>query len=112
MATEVDRRAVATAARTPLSGWFVACGVLLVASLLAAFIVQARQQALLSQTVQGQDDYLVLNLFQLETEYLRLRERWRQTCLEARVEYRFATTVEPPAEVLRAFLFARQRTRR
>ena len=78
MATEVDRRAVAAGARTPLSGWFVACGVLLVASLLAAFIVQARQQALLNQAVQGQDDYLVLNLFQLETEYLRLRERWRQ----------------------------------
>src|SRR4051794_17578871 len=89
MATEVDRRALEQSqavgtppragARTPLSGWFVACGVLLVASLLAAFIVQARQQALLNQAVQGQDDYLVLNLFQLETEYLRLRERWRQS---------------------------------
>ena len=82
MATEGDRRPVGRAtqagARTPLSGWFVACGVLLVASLLAAFIVQARQQALLDQAVQGQDDYLVLNLYQLETEYLRLRERWRQ----------------------------------
>jgi uncharacterized protein (DUF58 family) len=45
-------------------------------------------------------------------ESAALRERWRQTCLEARVEYRFATTAEPPAEVLRAFLFARQRTRK
>jgi uncharacterized protein (DUF58 family) len=45
-------------------------------------------------------------------ESAALRERWRQTCLEARVEYRFLTTAEPPAEVLRAFLFARQRTRR
>jgi len=45
-------------------------------------------------------------------ESAALRERWRQTCLEARVEYRFTTTAEPPAEVLRAFLFARQRTRR
>jgi uncharacterized protein (DUF58 family) len=45
-------------------------------------------------------------------ESAALRERWRQTCLEARVEYRFVTTAEPPAEVLRAFLFARQRTRR
>ncbi|HXU02566.1 MAG TPA: DUF58 domain-containing protein [Polyangia bacterium] len=45
-------------------------------------------------------------------ESAALRERWRQTCLEARVEYRFATTSEPPAEVLRAFLFARQRARR
>src|SRR3954467_14354160 len=41
-----------------------------------------------------------------------LRERGRQPGLEARVEYRFATTAEPPAEVLRAFLFARQRTRK
>jgi len=45
-------------------------------------------------------------------ESAALRERWRQICLEARVEYRFSTTAEPPAEVLRAFLFARQRTRR
>jgi len=45
-------------------------------------------------------------------ESAALRERWRQICLEARVEYRFTTTAEPPAEVLRAFLFARQRTRR
>ena len=53
-------------------------GVLLILSLLAAFFVQARQQALLNRAEQGQDEYLVLNLFQLETEYLRLRERWRQ----------------------------------
>jgi len=45
-------------------------------------------------------------------ESAALRERWRQICLESRVEYRFATTAEPPAEVLRAFLFARQKTRR
>jgi uncharacterized protein (DUF58 family) len=45
-------------------------------------------------------------------ESAALRERWRQTCVESRVEYRFATTADPPAEVLRAFLFARQRARR
>ena len=45
-------------------------------------------------------------------ESAALRERWRQTCLESRVEYRFATTEEPPADVLRAFLFARQKARR
>jgi signal transduction histidine kinase/CheY-like chemotaxis protein len=65
-------------AASPLSGWFVVTGAVLILSLLAAFFVQARQYALLNQAVQGQDDYLVLNLFQLETEYLRLRERWRQ----------------------------------
>jgi hypothetical protein len=81
MATQVDRRAVSGGA-SPLSGWFIASGVLLIMSLLAAFFVQARQQALLNQAVQGQDDYLVLNLFQLETEYLRLRERWRQAAAD------------------------------
>jgi uncharacterized protein (DUF58 family) len=45
-------------------------------------------------------------------ESAALRERWRQACLEARVEYRFTTTAAPPAEVLRAFLFARQRARK
>jgi uncharacterized protein (DUF58 family) len=45
-------------------------------------------------------------------ESAALRERWRQSCLESRVEYRFATTAEPPSDVLRAFLFARQRARR
>jgi hypothetical protein len=81
MATQIDRRAVGGAA-SPLSGWFVATGVVMIVSLLAAFFLQARQQALLNQAVQGQDDYLVLNLFQLETEYLRLRERWRQAAAD------------------------------
>ena len=45
-------------------------------------------------------------------ESLALRERWRLACLEAGVEYRFATTATPPAEVLRAFLFDRGRARR
>lgn len=45
-------------------------------------------------------------------ESLALRERWRLACLEARVEYLFATTAQPPAEVLRSFLFGRQRARR
>ncbi len=77
MATQDDRRPIAAPA-SPLSGWFVVTGAVLILSLLAAFFVQARQYALLSQAAKGQDDYLVLNLFQLETEYLRLRERWRQ----------------------------------
>jgi two-component system, sensor histidine kinase len=77
MATQDDRRGVGAPA-SPLSGWFVVTGAVLILSLLAAFFVQARQYALLNQAVKGQDDYLVLNLFQLETEYLRLRERWRQ----------------------------------
>jgi len=36
------------------------------------------------------------------------RGRWRAACLEAQVEYRFARTDAPPAEILRAFLADRQ----
>ncbi len=61
-----------------LSPWFGIAGLALLATLLAAAFVQARQFALLNLTVQYQDDYLVLNLYQVETEYLRLREQWRQ----------------------------------
>jgi uncharacterized protein (DUF58 family) len=45
-------------------------------------------------------------------ESLALRERWRLICLEARVEYLFATTDMPPAELLRSFLFSRQKARK
>jgi len=47
-----------------------------------------------------------------QRESAALRERWRTACLESRVEYRFATSAMPPADVLRAFLFERQRARR
>jgi uncharacterized protein (DUF58 family) len=39
------------------------------------------------------------------------RNRWREACVEARVEYQLAVTSTPPSEVLRRFLFARQKTR-
>jgi uncharacterized protein (DUF58 family) len=47
-----------------------------------------------------------------QRESRAFRERWRQRCLEAGVEYRFATTAEAPSEVLRGFLTSRQRGRR
>ena len=37
-------------------------------------------------------------------ESANFRERWRNACLEARVEYRFARTDIPPSEILHAFL--------
>ena len=37
-------------------------------------------------------------------ESSNFRERWRNVCLEARVEYRFARTDMPPSEILHAFL--------
>ena len=61
--------------RTP---WFALSGLLLLATLLAAVFVQVRQHALLTLTVQDQDDYAVLSLYQLEVEYLRLREQLRK----------------------------------
>ncbi|MEO7668609.1 MAG: DUF58 domain-containing protein [Polyangia bacterium] len=48
--------------------------------------------------------------FRRESE--AFRERWRDICVEARVEYQLATTDTPPSEVLRRFLFGRQRVRR
>ena len=57
-----------------LSIWLSVTGLLLLATVLAAAFVQVRQYALLNLTVQYQDDYLVLSLYQVEIEYLRLRE--------------------------------------
>lgn len=48
--------------------------------------------------------------FRRESE--RFRARWRDTCAEARVEYRLAVTDSPPADILREFLVARQRRRK
>jgi signal transduction histidine kinase/DNA-binding response OmpR family regulator len=61
-----------------LSPWFGITGLLLLATLLAAAFVQARQYALINTTVQSQDDYLALSLVQVELEYLRLREQLRK----------------------------------
>jgi len=47
--------------------------------------------------------------FRRESE--AFRNRWRDACVEARVEYRLVVTNQPPGEVLRQFLFSRQRTR-
>jgi uncharacterized protein (DUF58 family) len=47
--------------------------------------------------------------FRRESE--AFRARWRDASVEARVEHQLATTDTPPSEVLRRFLFARQRTR-
>ncbi|HOM13660.1 MAG TPA: ATP-binding protein [Rubrivivax sp.] len=51
-------------------------GAVLVLALAAVALVQARQFAMLKQSVAYQDDYAVLSLYQAEAEYLRLREYW------------------------------------
>jgi uncharacterized protein (DUF58 family) len=45
-------------------------------------------------------------------ESLAFRERWRRSCLQARVEYRFVTTDTPPGAVLRQFIGERRRGHR
>jgi uncharacterized protein (DUF58 family) len=47
--------------------------------------------------------------FRRESE--AFRQRWRDVCVDARVEYQLVTTDSAPSEVLRRFLFARQRRR-
>lgn len=66
----------------PRLSWLGLVGFGLVLALLAVALVQARQFALLRQTVQAGDDYGVLTIFQAETEYLRLREQWREAANE------------------------------
>jgi len=64
------------------SRWVGVIGAVLMLAMIGVAYVQARQYSLLNLTVQSQDDYLVLNLFQLETEYLRLRTQWQQATAE------------------------------
>ncbi len=54
--------------------WLGVVGLLLALGLAAAGWLQTRQHGLLNQTLRNQDDYVVLTLFQFETEYFRLRE--------------------------------------
>jgi hypothetical protein len=51
-------------------------GVLLALALAAVAVVQTRQSSVLRQAVVYQDDYVALSLYQIEIEYLRLREQW------------------------------------
>ena len=83
MATEDARGAVVPPASEPAPAprarrftLFGLMGVALALVVAAVALVQARQFALLKQTVVYQDDYVVLSLYQVEAEYLRLREQW------------------------------------
>ena len=80
MATEVHRSAVDDGATAPPRPrrftLFGLIGVVLALALAAVALVQVRQFALLKQSVVYQDDYVVLSLYQVEAEYLRLREYW------------------------------------
>ncbi len=78
MAAEGDRRAVTRQPqRAPRLTWLKLTGFGLLLVLLAVALVQARQFALLRHAVQSGNEYVVLSIYQTETEYLRLREHWR-----------------------------------
>jgi hypothetical protein len=78
MATEDARSPIAGTAppRRRRITLFGVMGGVLALVLAAVALVQARQFALLKQSVTYQDDYVVLSIYQVETEYLRLREQW------------------------------------
>ncbi len=79
MTPAAEAEAAQAAPRRPASSrWIGGIGILLMLAMLGVAFVQARQYALLNLTVQYQDDYFVLSLFQVETEYLRLRAQWQQ----------------------------------
>ena len=87
MATEVTGSALGTSAdaklprrrRVSLLGLL---GAVLALALAAVALVQARQFAMLNESVAYQDDYAVLSLYQAEAEYLRLREAWARAQFE------------------------------
>ncbi|MDP1533378.1 MAG: histidine kinase dimerization/phospho-acceptor domain-containing protein, partial [Rubrivivax sp.] len=58
------------------TSWLGAIGAALALALIAVAVVQGRQFNLLTQAVSDADDYVVLHVYQAETEYLRLREQW------------------------------------
>jgi two-component system, sensor histidine kinase len=72
-------------ARRPSAGGILTA--LLVLGLALAGYVQSRQYQLLNQTIQYQDDLTVVNLHQLETEYLRLLSLWHDAAHSSQVDF-------------------------
>ena len=78
MAIADDRGGVTpTTQRQPTFSWLGVIGFGLLVALLSVALVQARQFSLLKQAVRAGDDFAMLNIYQVEIEYLRLRELWR-----------------------------------
>jgi signal transduction histidine kinase/DNA-binding response OmpR family regulator len=66
-------RGAATSRRT---SWLGITAIGLATLLMAVSAVQWRQLTLLEQSVSSGDDYVVLQIYQAEAEYLKLREQW------------------------------------
>jgi signal transduction histidine kinase/CheY-like chemotaxis protein len=78
MAVADDRSGLTpTRKRQPAFSWLGLVGFGLLVALLSVALVQARQFSLLKQAVRAGDDFAMLNIYQVEIEYLRLRELWR-----------------------------------
>jgi hypothetical protein len=87
-------------------------GVALALVVAAVALVQARQFALLKHTVVYQDDYVVLSLYQVEAEYLRLREHWVRATLDSAVLDRDALQLRYDIWVSRVGLLHNERAAR
>ena len=75
--TEPDTASRGPPGRAWRPSWLGFVGFGLVLALVAVVVVQARQFSLLRQSFDNGNDFGLLTLFQAETEYLRLAERWR-----------------------------------
>jgi signal transduction histidine kinase/CheY-like chemotaxis protein len=87
-------------------------GAVLALVLAAVALVQARQFTLLKQAVVSQDDYVVLSLYQVEAEYLRLREYWVRAQYERDAFDRDALQLRYDIWVSRVDLLRNERTAR
>ena len=116
MATEIPRSAVeegaAAISRPRRFTLFGLIGVVLALALAAVALVQVRQFALLKQSVVYQDDYVVLSLYQVEAEYLRLREYWVRAQFERDSFDRDALQLRYDIWVSRVGLLHNERTAR
>ena len=85
MAVAVDRGPVARRGWRRIDGLGLVAGVLLLV-LVAAVLVQSRQLALVERAVRSGEDYAVLSIYQVEIEYLRLREEWQRALVDPQVD--------------------------
>jgi two-component system, sensor histidine kinase len=72
-----DSAPLQEARRGPRVSWLGLLGLVLALALLAVALVQARQYSALKATLEAGRDYSTLTLFEAETEYLRLVDKWR-----------------------------------
>ena len=65
------------------AGGLGAIAAVLAVVLVAAVWVQSRQLALVDRAVRSSQDYSVLSIYQVEIEYLRLRDQWQRALAES-----------------------------